>query len=59
MFNKALVLTIPARRSFSILARRKRLGAVRAISCRTRRWHGRTMQALDEATQKSVRAKGK
>jgi hypothetical protein len=46
MANKALVLTMPARGSFYIRARHKGLAVVSASSCRTRRWHGRTMQAL-------------
>jgi hypothetical protein len=41
-----MVLTQPARGSFEIIARRKRLVVVSASSCRTRRWHGRTMQAF-------------
>jgi hypothetical protein len=46
MANKALVLTMPARRSFSIRVRHKIWVAVSALFCRSGRWHGRTMQAL-------------
>jgi hypothetical protein len=47
--NKGLVLTMPARRSFSIIARHKSWVVVSALFCRTGRWHGRTTQALARA----------
>jgi hypothetical protein len=46
MANKALVLTMPARGNFGILTRHKGLLVLLAAYYRTRRWHGRTMQAL-------------
>ncbi len=44
--NKRLVLTMPARRSFSIRARHKSWVVVFASFCRSGRWHGRTSEAL-------------
>ena len=44
--NKRLVLTKPARRSFSICARHKSWVVVFASFCRLGRWHGRTSEAL-------------
>ncbi len=44
--NKALVLTMPARGSFDIIARHNGLVVLLALFCRSGRWHGRTMQAL-------------
>jgi hypothetical protein len=44
--NKRLVLTMPARRSFSIIARYKRFVVTLALFCRSGRWHGRTSEAL-------------
>ncbi len=44
--NKRLVLTMPARRSFSIRARHKNWVVNFASFCRSGRWHGRTSEAL-------------
>jgi hypothetical protein len=49
--NKRLVLTMPARRSFNIRARHKHWVVAFASCCRSGRWHGRTSEALDEASQ--------
>jgi hypothetical protein len=53
-----LVLTMPARGSFGIIARHKGVVVISASSCRTRRVHGRTSEALDEATQIPLPTKG-
>ena len=45
--NKALVPTMPARGSFGIRIRHNGLVVVSASCCRSGRWHGRTMQALE------------
>ncbi len=44
--NKRLVLTMPACRSFGIRARHNSWVVVPASFCRSRRWHGRTSEAL-------------
>ncbi len=44
--NKQMVPTMPARRSFSIIARHNVLVVVSASFCRSGRWHGRTFEAL-------------
>jgi hypothetical protein len=44
--NKRLVLTMPARSNFGIIARHKGLAVVLAWFCRSWRWHGRTSEAL-------------
>jgi hypothetical protein len=41
-YNKRLVLTMPARRSFSIRARHKNWVVVFTSFCQSGRWHGRT-----------------
>jgi len=46
MANKALVLTLPARRSFGIIARHKGLGGGFGFVLPVKARAGRTMQAL-------------
>jgi hypothetical protein len=44
--NKRLVLTMPARSNFGIIARHKNWVVVPASFCRSGRWHGRTSEAF-------------
>jgi len=48
---KRMVLTLPARGNFGILARHKRLGGSVGLVLPLRARAGRTCEALDEASQ--------
>ena len=58
MANKALVLTLPARRSFGIIARHKGLGGGFGFVLPVKARAGRTMQALYSILRQLIRNVG-